>query len=91
MESAIVKKLKKYSAPCRQRKKRPRTRVKQKPESAEKYIPVSRELKPQVTVAPEVSRTTVFRRGTVKGEGARMPAGGQYEPISTAGLSEKWK
>ena len=72
-------------------KNRPRTRVKQKPESAEKYNPDSKELKPQVTDAPDVRRTTVFRRGTVKGEGARTPAGGQYEPISTAGLSEKWK
>jgi len=43
----------------------------------------------QVTVAPEVSKTQVFKSGTVKGEGTRTPAGGQSEPISIAGESEK--
>jgi hypothetical protein len=64
-------------------------KARQKPLSAEKYMDERRELKPQVTAAPEVSKTTVFRRGTVKGEGARTPAGGQYEPISMAGEREK--
>lgn len=40
-------------------------------------------------VAPEVSKTVVLRRGTVKGEETRIPEGGQSEPISTAGLREK--
>jgi len=42
-----------------------------------------------VTVAPEVSRTVVLRRGTVKGEKTRIPVGGQTEPTSIAGLNEK--
>jgi hypothetical protein len=45
----------------------------------------------QVTEAPEVSKMTVFRSGTVKGEEVLMPRGGHIEPISTAGESAKWK
>jgi len=33
----------------------------------------------------------VFKRGTVNGDETRMPAGGQTEPTSMAGLKEKWK
>ena len=44
-----------------------------------------------MTVAPEVRRTTVLRRGTVKGEKTRIPVGGQTAPTSIAGLNEKWK
>lgn len=65
--------------------------VKTKPLSAEKYKPEVREVWAQVTEAPEVNKTQVFKRGTVKGEETSTPAGGQTEPTSIAGLKEKWK
>jgi len=63
--------------------------VRHRPLSAVKYKALVRAVWAQVTVAPEVSRTVVFRRGTVKGEKTKIPVGGQTEPTSMAGLKEK--
>jgi len=40
-------------------------------------------------VAPDVSKITVFKSGTVNGEEVLMPRGGHIEPISTPGESAK--
>jgi len=45
----------------------------------------------QVTVAPEVSKTTVFNSGTWKAERDLRPRGGQLEPNSTFGDKEQCK
>jgi len=43
----------------------------------------------QVTVAPEESKTTVFKRGIWKADNERTPGGGQIEPNSTLGDKEQ--
>ena len=43
----------------------------------------------QVTVAPEESRTKVFKSGTWKAESEERPRGGQEEPNSTLGDNEQ--
>jgi len=45
----------------------------------------------QVTVAPDVSNTTVFNSGMWKAERELRPGGGQQEPNSTAGDNEQCK
>lgn len=81
----------KYSKPWRKEKKRPSPRVAISEKQHEMRSEERREEWHQVTVAPEVSRTKVFKSGTFQGESGEIPAGGQSEPISTAGEREKCK
>lgn len=60
----MQKELKWYSIPCSRVKKTPRETVRPK---EIKHVPVAPDFNEecdQVTVAPEVSRTTVFNKGT---------------------------
>ena len=45
----------------------------------------------QVMVAPLLSKTVVFKRGTSKGLIGVTPLGGHTEPISKVGEREEWK
>lgn len=42
-------------------------------------------------MAPEASRTVVFRRGTWKGLRGSIPVGGQHVPNSAVGAKLLWK
>jgi len=70
-------------------KKNPRATVSPRPRKQEPSKPVFKELWDHVTVAPEESKTTVFKRGIWKADKERTPGGGQHEPNSTLGDKEQ--
>jgi len=78
-----------YSTPCNRVKNKPRATVRPSEKKEEAVNPDFREEWDQVTVAPEVSRTTVFNSGTWKADKDCRPRGGQQEPNSTLGESEQ--
>lgn len=78
-----------YSKPCNKVKKAPWKSVRTRPKVAEDGDPEDKAAWDQVTVAPEESRTTVFRSGTEKELRGLSPRGGQQEPNSTLGDKEQ--
>ena len=90
-ESAIEKEVSKYSIPCNNVKKAPNNTVKVRPFKAWSLLPLTILWWAQVTVAPELNRTAVFKRGTPKGFKACTPLGGHITPISIEGDKLLWK
>ena len=72
-------------------KNAPKRTVKPKANKLKKEHPSFKAACDQVTVAPEASRTTVFKRGTWKALSDWRPGGGQQEPNSTFGDNEQCK
>jgi len=78
-----------YSKHCSRVKKTPSKTVRNKDNKQEPFAPYIKEEWDQVTVAPDVSSTTVFNSGTWKADKDWRPRGGQHEPSSTLGEREQ--
>lgn len=85
-ESAIENLLKKYSKPCRSVKYTPKTKVIKSEGSI--FLLNIIFMWERVTVAPLLTKTTVFKRGTENGLIAIRQKGGQTSPRSVAGIKE---
>ena len=90
-ESAMENEVSKYSIPCNKVKKAPNRTVNVRPFKAWSLSPFTILWWAQVTVAPELSKTAVFKRGTPNGFNAWTPLGGHITPISIEGDKLLWK
>ena len=90
-ESAIQNGASTYSKACKAVKIIPKKTVKLKPLIASVLLPVTILWWAHVTVAPELSKIAVFKRGTEKGFNGSIPIGGHITPISTEGDKLLWK
>ena len=76
---------------CNPVNKIPKKTVKTKPIIASFLFPLIIAWCVQVTVAPELNKTTVFNKGIENGFNGSTPLGGQTAPISTVGTKLLWK
>lgn len=90
-ESAMQKEASMYSITWREVNNTPKTKVKKRPWMASSLLPEMIAWCAQVTVAPELRRTAVFKRGTEKGFRTSIPWGGHMDPNSMAGTRLLWK
>ena len=90
-ESAIQKGASKYSKAWRAVKINPKNTVNDNPNNASDLAPPTMLWWAHVTVAPELSKIAVFKRGTENGFKGLIPIGGQATPISTEGDKLLWK
>lgn len=80
-----------YSTACNIVNIIPSKTVKTRPKIASFLCPLIILWWAQVTVAPELKRITVFKRGTEKGLSGSIPKGGHTTPISIEGDKLLWK
>ena len=91
MESATVKGASTYSTACNIVNTTPSKTVKTRPKIASLLCPLIILWWAQVTVAPELKRIAVFKRGTENGLRGSIPKGGHATPISIEGDKLLWK
>lgn len=90
-ESAIENGDSLYSITCKSVNKTPKTTVNPSPMIDSLLSPLTILWWAQVTVTPELSKITVFSKGTEKGFKGSIPNGGHITPTSTEGDKLLWK
>lgn len=90
-ESAIQNGASMYSKACNAVNIKPSKTVRVKPLTASILLPLTILWWAHVTVAPELNKIAVFRRGTENGFKGSIPIGGHITPISTEGDKLLWK